>query len=671
MNQHLLFLIVGLGAGAAYAAVAMALVTTFRGTGVINIAQGAMAVCAAYVFQDVRTNHGMATVPAMVIGLGAVALLALVLHLLVFRPLRSAPALSRVVASVGVTITIQALLIKVFGTARRAVPPTLPRDPVHVWGISFSQDRLWLAAAVLVLATALWAHGRFTRLGLATRAAAQSERGAVLMGFSPSMLGLTTWVLSSVVAGLVAILVSPTIGLDAIAWTFFVVPALACALVGRLTSVGIACVAGLLLGSLQGEITFLSSKTWWPSWATVGVSQSVPLIVIVVVLFGLGQRLPTRGSLRIDKLPAVRVPAIRPGAIGLLAAVGVVAVTMTDGTYRFGVITSMISAVIALSLVVLVGLVGQISLAQAAFAGSAGFTLSKIGTGIPFPLSLLAAALVATALGMLVALPALRIRGVQLAVVTLAAGVAIEELVFHNPKLTSSKGNLIPDPTLFGVDLGVREGTTTARWQFGLLVLAVLVLACVGVAWLMRSSIGRQLLAVRSNERAAASVGVDVAGAKLVAFALSSFLAGIGGALIGYSRGQLSPESFGVPVSLALLAFAYLGGITSIGGALLAGTFAPLGIGYVVLDRTFGFGSHYLLASGLLLVATAVLNPSGLITNLNGAFRDHHRRFRPAEHRQAALDDASRAQAARPDAPGPPRDRDGVPAARHAGAVGR
>ncbi|HEX4904493.1 MAG TPA: ABC transporter permease [Acidimicrobiales bacterium] len=629
MNQHLLFVIVGLGAGAAYAAVAMALVTTYRGTGVINIAQGAMAVWGAYVFQDARVVHELPTPVAMALGFVAVAVLALVLHVLVFRPLRTAPALSRVVASVGVTITIQAAVILQFGTARRAVPATLPNEPVRLWGISFSQDRLWLAGVAIVLAVALWAYGRFTRIGLATRAASQSERGAVLMGFSPDRLGAVTWVLASVVPTFVAMLVAPTVGLDAIAWTFFVVPALACALAGRLESVGIACAAGLALGSVQAEITFLSSKTWWPDWATVGVAQSVPLVVIAVVLFALGHRLPTRGSLRIDRLPPVRVPELRAGTIAALTTVGVLAVVLTDGTYRFGVITSMIAAIIALSLVVLVGLVGQISLAQAAFAGSAGFALSKIGTGLPFPISLLVAAGVATVLGLLVSIPALRIRGVQLAVVTLAAGVAIEELVFHNPKLSPSTGNLIPDPRLFGIDLGVREGTTTARWQFGLLVLTVLVLACIGVGVLARSSFGRALLAVRSNERAAASVGVDVAGAKLLAFAASSFLAGVGGALIGYSRGQLSPESFGVPVSLSLLAFAYLGGITSIGGALLAGTFAPLGIGYVVLDRTFHLGRHYLLASGVLLVATAVFNPSGMITTFSAALRRGRRHELP------------------------------------------
>ena len=629
MNQHLLFVIVGLGAGAAYAAVAMALVTTYRGTGVINIAQGAMAVWGAYVFQDARVVHELPTPVAMALGLVAVAALALLLHVLVFRPLRTAPALSRVVASVGVTITIQAAVILQFGTARRAVPATLPNEPVRLWGISFSQDRLWLAGVAIVLAVALWAYGRFTRMGLATRAASQSERGAVLMGFSPDRLGAVTWVLASVVSTFVAMLVAPTVGLDAIAWTFFVVPALACALAGRLESVGVACATGLALGSVQAEITFLSSKAWWPEWATVGVAQSVPLVVIAVVLFALGHRLPTRGSLRIDRLPPVRVPELRAGTIAALTTVGVLAVVLTDGTYRFGVITSMIAAIIALSLVVLVGLVGQISLAQAAFAGSAGFALSKIGTGLPFPISLLAAAGVATVLGLLVSIPALRIRGVQLAVVTLAAGVAIEELVFHNPKLSPSTGNLIPDPRLFGIDLGVREGTTTARWQFGLLVLTVLVLACIGVGVLARSSFGRALLAVRSNERAAASVGVDVARAKLLAFAASSFLAGVGGALIGSSRGQLSPESFGVPVSLSLLAFAYLGGITSIGGALLAGTFAPLGIGYVVLDRTFHLGRHYLLASGVLLVATAVLNPSGMITTVSAALRRGRRHQLP------------------------------------------
>jgi branched-chain amino acid transport system permease protein len=625
MTDHLLFLIVGLGAGAAYAALAMALVTTYRGTGVINIAQGAMAMWAAFVYDELRRQGdlvlpvgrvdlggGLQVWPALLTGVAVAAALGLILHVAVFRPLRSAPPLAKVVASVGVAITLQALVVLRFGTGRRAVPPALPDDPVHVGSLSFSEDRIWFAVLVAVIAVLLWAYGRYTRAGLATRAAAESERGAILLGWSPDRLAAATWVLAAVVGGTVAMLVAPSVGLDPVSWTLMVVPGLACALVGRLTSVGVACAAGLALGAVESEITFLSSKDWWPGWATVGVAETVPLLVIVAALFVLGRRLPGRGSATVDPLPSVPTPRVRPPIVAGLVAAGFAALLLTEGSYRFGVITSMIVALMALSLVVLTGFVGQISLAQAAFAGSAGFVLSKIGTGLPFPLSLLAAALAATALGLLVAVPALRVRGVQLAVVTLAAGVAIEQLVFQNPKLTAASGNLIPDARLFGVDLAVRRGAELARWQFGALVLVVLTLATLAVANLGRSGTGRALLAVRSNERAAASIGVDVAAAKLLAFGMSAFLAGLGGALIGYSRGQLSADSFGVSVSLTLLAFAYLGGITSVGGALVAGALAPLGIGYVVLDRNTDIGEHYLLVSGILLVATAVLNPGGI-----------------------------------------------------------
>ena len=625
MTDHLLFLIVGLGAGAAYAAIGMAVVTTYRGTGVINIAQGAMAMWAAFVYDELRRQgdlvlpvgrvdlgDGLATWPALAAGVAAAAVLGLLLHLVVFRPLRSAPPLAKVVASVGVAITLQALVVLRFGTGRRAVPPALPDDPVRIGALSFSRDRIWFAALVVAIAVMLWAYGRFTRAGLATRAAAESERGAILLGYSPDRLAAATWVLSAVVGGTVAVFVSPSVGLEPASWTLMVVPGLACALLGRLTSVGVACAAGLALGAVESEITLLSARTWWPDWATVGVAESVPLLVIVAALFLLGPRLPARGSATVDPLPPVPRPRVRAPVVGALVAAGVGALLLTEGSYRFGLITSMIVALMALSLVVLTGLVGQISLAQAAFAGSAGFALSKVGTGLPFPLPLLVAALAATALGLLVAVPALRVRGVQLAVVTLAAGVAIENFVFENPKLTPTTGNIIPDPRLLGLDLGVRRGAEVARWQFGILVLVVLTLAALAVANLIRSGTGRALLAVRSNERAAASLGVDVAAAKLVAFGMSAFLAGLGGALIGYSRGQLSATSFGVSVSLTLLAFAYLGGITSVGGALVAGTLAPLGIGYVVLDRATDLGEHYLLVSGILLVATAVLNPGGI-----------------------------------------------------------
>ena len=614
----MLFLVVGLGAGAAYAAVAMGLVTAYRGSGVINIAQGAMAMWPAYVFDELRIRGDlvlpvgrlrlggpMGTWPALLIGLVTAAALGLVVHVLVFRPLRRAPALARVVASVGLAIALQALVGLRFGADQRSVPHVLPSGTVHALGMRFSSDRIWLTLVALAIAASLWAYGRWTRTGLATAATAEDEQVAVVLGYSPERLGAVTWVLAS------------TLGLDPITWTLLVVPALACALVGRLGSVWVACVAGLVLGAVQSEITLLSTRSWWPHWASVGVAQSAPFVVIVVALFVLGPKLPTRGSVQAQRLPPVAIPRTRAVPVTMLVLGGGAAVVFSHGSYRFGVVTSLIMALLALSLVMLTGMVGQISLAQAAFAGSAGFAVSKVGTGLPFPVSALVAALVATGLGLVVGIPALRIRGAQLAVVTLAAGVAIQQFVFENPNLAGKHGDLIPAPSLFGLDLAVRRGAQLARWQFGMLVVLVVALCAVGATNLMRSATGRALLAVRSNERAAAAVGVDVAMAKLVAFAASSFLAGLAGALIGYSRGQLSADSFSVAVSMSLMAFAYLGGITGVGGALIAGALAPLGIVYVVLDRAVRLGRYYLLISGLVLIATAIANPGGIAAQLN------------------------------------------------------
>jgi branched-chain amino acid transport system permease protein len=645
MHDYILFAIIGLTAGSVYAALAMGLVTTYRGTGVINFAQAAIAAWGAYVYAELSST-GRLILPvghvqlggpwsagaAFAVGVVSSALLGLVLHVLVFRPLHGAPPLAKVVATVGLLLALEALITLRFGTGSFAVVPLLPSDSVSVAGLSFSQSVIWLVGTSVLIMAALWSWGRFTRTGIATRAAMENERAASLAGYSPDRLAAVTWVLASTVSAAVVILATPSTGLSAGEIVLFVVPAVACALLGRLTSIPVACAAGLGLGAIEAELTLLSSKTWWPHWATVGVSDAVPFVIVILALFLLGRRIPTRGGIDVQLLPPVARPTVRPGRVAILVLGGVLALALTNGAYRFGVITSMIVAIIALSLVVLTGLAGQISLAQAAVAGTAGFALSKIGTGLPFPISTLTAALLAALLGLAIGVPALRIRGAQLAAVTLAAAVAVEQFVFDNPSFSPISGNPIPDPHLFGLDLAVRRGTDLARLPFGLLTLIALVLAALAVANLMRSASGQAMLAVRSNERAAAAAGIDVAATKLLAFGFSAFLAGLAGTLIGYSRGQLSAESFTVVVSLAFLAFAYLGGVTSIGGALVAGTLAPLGIGYVLLDRFVSLGRYYTLVAGLGLVLVAMLNPGGIAAQTRAnmtALRPLVRRRRP------------------------------------------
>jgi len=276
----------------------------------------------------------------------------------------------------------------------------------------------------------------------------------------------------------------------------------------------------------------------------------------------------------------------------------------------------MIMAIVSLSLVLLTGFAGQVSLAQAAFAGTGGFVLSRLAAGanVPFPISLLLGACAASAVGLIIAIPALRVRGSQLAVVTLAAAVAVERFIFGNPGITPLLGNPVPDARIFGIDLAIRRKGDLVRLPFAIFVLAVLLGAIAVVVNLTRSDAGRAMLAVRSNERAAAAAGINVTSTKVLVFGVSSFLAGLAGGLLGYSRGQVSVGSFTALVGVALLAYAYLGGITSVSGALIAGALAPLGIGYVVLSDLLGqnLSRYYVLISGIALVVTSVLNPVGI-----------------------------------------------------------
>jgi branched-chain amino acid transport system permease protein len=305
----------------------------------------------------------------------------------------------------------------------------------------------------------------------------------------------------------------------------------------------------------------------------------------------------------------------------LIACVGgLIALALTTRTYRFGLITSMIMAIVSLSLVLLTGFAGQVSLAQAAFAGTGGFIMSRLASGahVLFPFSLLLGALAASAVGVVIAVPALRVRGSQLAVVTLAAAVAVERFIFGNPGITPPLGNPVPDARLLGIDLAVRRGDDLVRFAFGVFVLVVLLVVVAVVVNLTRGSAGRAMLAMRSNERAAAAAGVNVTAMKLMVFALSSFLAGLAGGLLGLSRGQISVGSFTALVGVAFLAYAYLGGITSVSGALIAGALAPLGFVYVAFNDLLGesLSRYYLLASGLLLLVTAILNPVGIAGQL-------------------------------------------------------
>ncbi|ROO87889.1 amino acid/amide ABC transporter membrane protein 1 (HAAT family) /amino acid/amide ABC transporter membrane protein 2 (HAAT family) /amino acid/amide ABC transporter ATP-binding protein 1 (HAAT family) [Actinocorallia herbida] len=640
MTEHLAFLILGLGSGAVYAALGMALVVTYRSSGVVNFATGAVALYVAYTFAFLRKGELLLPVPglkqslslgapqtllfSLVVSLAVAAMLGLLLYGLVFRPLRAASPVAKAVASIGVMLLVQALLAQRVGTNPVSVQEILPGS-VYTWGdVRVPADRLWFAGIVIALGVALTLSVRFTRFGLATRAVAESERGALVSGLSPDRIAAMNWAMSSVVAGLSGILIAPIVPLIPLSYTLFIVPALAAALAGGFTRLGPAILAGLAIGMLQSEATYLQATwDWFPS---AGTAELIPLLVILILLVLRGDRLPRRGSLLPPSLG--RAPRPRGVLLPLAALVPAVVLLMaTDGSVRAAVITSFVFGVLGLSQVVVTGYAGQVSLAQLAVAGVAAFSLTRLTTdaGLPFPVAPILAALIATAIGVLVGLPALRLRGLPVAVVTLAMAVTVEAAWFRNADFNGGlTGAPIEPPSLFGMELGIGAGEGYPRIAFGLLCLAVLTLVALGTARLRTSRLGASMLAVRANERSAAAAGIDVRRVKVAAFAIGSFIAAIGGTLIGYQQNVASASSFTALGGIGLFAMVYLAGVSSVAGGITAGLIASGGIVFLALDRWIGFGTYFGIVMGLLLVVTVIRNPEGIV----GPLHDLAARFR-------------------------------------------
>ena len=635
MADYLFFILLGTGAGAIIAAFGLGLVVTYQGSGLVNFAYGAMATWVGYVYADLRRGAYPFPIPglparyhfgddvgiwwAFALALLTAALMGLLIYQLVFRPLFRAPALAKVVASIGLVIVFTALIERRFpDNAGLRVEAILPREPVTIMdGVTVPRDGLWLVFIVLLIAAAMWAASRYTRLGLATKAAAGNEKGAILLGYSPQRLAQTSFVLASVIGGLVVILASPMIQLSSAILTFgYLIPALGAALIGAFQKIWPTVLAGLAIGLVQSSFTKMQTDfSWFPQY---GAREGLPFLVIIVAMVFLGERLPDRGAVETFKMPAI--PPAKVTMLSVMVPVGlaVVGLLVLSPLWRGAIMTTTIATVLALSLVLLSGFGGQPSLAQLAFAGVAGFALSKLAMewNIPFPIAPILAASVAMVFGVIVGIPALRVRGTNLAIITLAGGVAINEFIFKNPKYVgdaSTGGAKVPNPQIGGWDLGLILGDQASRPIFGILLVAVALVMAIAVANIRKSASGRRMLATRSNERAATASGVNIARVKLEVFAASAFIAGIGGCLIAYRFGSVSDASFGTVASLTALAVAYLGGITCVSGAVTAGITASAGVAFYAIGSLFdALGQWEVMIGGILLILTAILNPEGI-----------------------------------------------------------
>jgi branched-chain amino acid transport system permease protein len=631
MRDILLYAALGLGAGALVASIALGVVLVYRGSGVINVAMGGVAMLAAYIFWALRTDYfgfTLSTVPAFVLTLICMAVFGLLIELAIFRPLRNTAPLAKLAASLGLLLVLESAMILIFGNTLKSAPAVLPSGTVTVFDRVVPKDRFMLAAIVIVVAALLTALYRWTPFGLSTRAASENEASAMLAGLSPSRLAIMNTVLACVVAGGLGVLVAPLIALDAQTLAFQVVPALAAALLAGFTSFFVACFAGLAIGAVQSLLLYWSTQSWFPTDTAGtpihGLPELFVFLVVVLALFLRGASLPGRGELVEKRLPLAPRPErlLRPSAMVLVA--GVAALIVFPYDFRQALINSLLGILICFSLVVIVGFVGQISVVQLALAGVAGFTMSHLTTDIggvwaEFPISLLIGATTATVVGLLIAVSALRVRGVSLVVVTLAAAVALEQFGFLNERWGGqATGSPVTQPEIGGLDLspdasfrGLDDKIPSP--VFGLLVLVAAILLGLLVANTRRSSLGLRMLAVRSNERAAAAAGINVRNTKLAGFGIAAFVAGMAGAMYAYNFGSVSYSRFGALAALALIAFTYFGGITMVTGAIVAGIGATEGLLPHAFDEWFGLSGNWaLLIGGFALIITLLVNPEGI-----------------------------------------------------------
>lgn len=613
MDEVIRFALLGLGVGALYAFASQGMIVIYRGTGVLNFSLGATAIAGVYAQWELQNEAGWPFLAAALFGVSFSALLGVLTHWVIMRPLRRASSLIRVIATLGVLIFIQACVVIRYGSNAVQVPSWLPTDRITLWGeVVIFADRLILFAMASVSAGLLWLMYRSSQFGLATEAVSESERSAAAIGLSPNKIAVQNWALGSAIAAVAGILIVPIITLQVTAMTSLVLAALAAALVGDFRSFPIATAAGLVLGIGQTLVgRFVDQQ---------GLGPSLPFLVIIAFLVFRGRSLPLRDYFLRE------LPMIGNGRMSwdwTIFATGVMVFLMLTKQAKWidALTVSLGVSIVLLSIVLLTGYAGQLSLAQYTIAGFGAYVSGRLVAvyGIPFVLALVAGVLAAIPLGFVFALPAVRTRGINLAIVTLGLGTTIELMLFRNREYTGGvQGTQVGSPDLFGYDIGSIQHPA----RYGIFVLAMALFTVWVVSNVRRGRSGRRLIAVRTNERAAAALGIDVPVAKLFAFCLASAIASLGGILLAFRLTSISYTSFTNLTSILFVGLALVGGVGHLLGAFVGATMATAGFSQEVLESNWdGVGRWIQFISGIAIMLMVLGYKDGVAAEWVKMFR--------------------------------------------------
>ncbi|ODU06249.1 MAG: hypothetical protein ABS81_05355 [Pseudonocardia sp. SCN 72-86] len=601
------YVIAGLTAGGAYALTALGVVVTYRGSGVLNFAQGAIAMAGGFAYWELRYEQDWSLPAALTAGVVTGALLGAIVYGAVLRFMREAGDLPRVIVTLGVLLVLQGAALLRYGGQVTSVPPVFGAGGLTLADDGFvSYDTLAVLAACVVVAVVAAAVFQWTKFGAIATALSENAQVAATLGISPHRTALVTWTFGGALAGLAGCLLLPLTGASPVGLTLIIAPTMAVALIARFRSVPVAVAGGLVLGVIESVLIVGGIQP--------GFVRSVPFAVIVVALVVVGSRLPHQGAGALKRLPRLGSGMLNWWVLGGGTALVAVLSLLATGSWATAVVNSCIGALIALAIVVVTGYAGQLNLAPFALAGISALVVAHTGgeLGVPFLLSILLGVAAATVVGMLVGLPAVRVRGVNLAIATLGLAYAIESSVLGSPALTGGVDGLrVQEPRIFGLDIGA----ALHPQRFAVFAVVCVAVVVVLVANARRGRSGRRFVAVRANERGAAALGISVAGAKLGAFALSSAIAGLAGALAVNRFAVATFEDFTTMASILALAFVVVAGIGSVVGGVAAGLITAGGVGTLFFERVLHLDaiSQWLpLIMGLVVLDMMLRSPDGL-----------------------------------------------------------
>jgi len=600
----------GLLQGGVFAIVALGFSLVFRVTNVVNLSQGAFCVLGAMGMYYFQVVFGWPIVPAAIAAVVASTAFGLLVGLLTFVPgVSRLPTSSMLVLTAGLLTFLIGITLLVWGNQPYALPPFSGEAPFVVGRLRIPTQGVWLAAVSAAMIAGLWLLLHKTTLGRALRACAENPVAARLMGIDLPRMMLLSFGLAALIGSAGGVLVAPIMSLQFDSGQFFTISGFISVAIGGMGSFAGSIIGGFLLGVAEQLAAFYVSSLFANT-----LSLLLLLFVLVVRPAGLFPSGPQRRSdIRDDPriyraavhLDGYRAVILGGAFIGLLALLPAVPLP-------FGILSSLVISLIlfiaVLGLDVLMGYAGQVSLGHAGFMAVGGYAAAILATSYGWPP--LAATLVAVFLSvfcaLLLSVATARLRGHYLALATLAFGLLIDSVAVGLVDVTGGPSGLVGIPA-FEV-AGFAFDTPQRMYYLALALSVILVVMLEGG---MRCGFGRALKAVRSDQLAAAALGINVGRVKVVALCISAALASLSGSLYAFNFHFLSPEMVSTPRSFEMIAMLVFGGE----GTLIGGFFGSLAL-TLLPTLVQEFAVFKTAVEGMVLVAIFLLMPEGLFGRL-------------------------------------------------------